>query len=291
MDKRPNSSTNINTFFRLAKTRGRVETGEIGKFVLLIGVVFILISIYWSVTSFKNLQKPMEEILSSDEDFKGMQVEVKYAKFLRKDVILFDLKKVSMKTQLMAPFKLLLNYLIRLEDGGKPYKRMEIQYKGKTRFAINRETVSALVARTYAEKPADIALDFPGLVETPGGKKPYVQPYGDEQYVAQKKYHNFEQLMDTWFLNDMRKPGTAGEKPEKKEADSGKKKPSKTSETPGEIPEIPNVIDDELTDSPDKPYEIPQEKPVEKSPVKEPAPEKPAASPTDEIPPIEPEEI
>ncbi len=286
--------------FRFTGTRGKAEVEQIGKVVLLLGVVFIAINIYWSVSSFNALQKPLQEVMASDEDYKGLLVEVKYAKFMKKDTILFNLKKVSMKTQLLAPFKLLLNYLVKMEDSGKPFERMEIQYKGKTRFALNRETVSTLVARTYAEKPIDIALDFPALVETPGGKKPYVQPHGDEQYVAQKKYHNFEQLMDTWFLNDMRKQGTAAEKTEKKETDTGNKKPAKASEAPMDIPEIPNVIEDEPGQTPDNTPVTPPKKPVVKKPVEgipveettppDMTPE-PGSSPTEEVPAIEPEEI
>ena len=292
------SGDSIKSFprFRFTKTKGRMEVEQIGKVVLLLGVVFIAVSIYWSTTSFNTLQKPMQEVLSSDEDFKGLQVEVKYAKFMKNNTILFNLKKVSMKTQLIAPFKLLLSYLVKMEDGGKPFDRIEVQYKGKTRFIINRATVSTLVARTYAEKPIDIALDFPALIETPAGKKPYVQPYGDEQYVAQKKYHNFEQLMDAWFLNDIRKKGPSEDKSDKKEAGKGKKKPGKKSESPADIPEIPNVIPDELPGTPDKIPAAPPKKPV----VKPTADEKtideteiptPGSSPTEDIPPIEPEEI
>lgn len=294
------ASINKYSRFRFSRTKGRAEVEQIGKVVLLLGVVFIAISIYWSVTSFDKLQKPLQEIITSDEEFQGLQVEVKYAKFLKKDTILFNLKKVSMKTQLMAPFKLLLSYLVKMEDNGKPFTRMEVQYKGKTRFIITAETASALVARTYAEKPVDIALDFPALVETTGGKRPYIQPYGDEQYVAQKKYHNFEQLMDTWFLNDMRKQGSAGEKPEKKEADAGKKKAGKPTEAPGDIPEIPNVVPEESSGTPETPPVVPpktpsvktpeKEKPTEEAPPTEMVPE-PGPSPTEEVPPIEPEEI
>lgn len=300
MVNKSGGSTKSYSRFRFIKTKGRAEVEQIGKVVLLLGVVFIAVSIYWSTTSFNTLQKPMQEVLTSDEAFKGMQVEVKYAKFMKKDTVLFNLKKVSMKTQLLAPFKLLLSYLVKMEDNGRSFSLMEIQYKGKTRFVVNGETVSALVARTYSEKPIDIALDFPALVETPGGKKPYVQPYGDEQYVAQKKYHNFEQLMDTWFLNEMRKQGTSGEKPEKTEADAGKKKPGKKSESPADIPEIPNVIDDEPGQPPEKAPVTPPKKPVvkptaEEKPIDEETPPDetpgPGSSPKDEVPAIEPEEI
>ena len=272
--------------YRFRNTSGKIDSEQMNKIALIIGVLFIVIAAGWSFSTSRSLQKPLQEVIKSDNSFNGIVAEVKYEKFLKKDTLIFNLKRVPVKASLVAPLELLLNFLKKMEDEGNKFETIKLQYQGKTRFMMNREAAAILVARTYNDKIENIALDFPQYVVTPGGKNPFIQPSGDPQYVIQKKYHNYEKLVKSWFLDDMKKKGEEvqaklKEKTGDKKEPSPEKPTAKKAPKDGEIPEIPEIAPEEVPEAPVKTE-------IETKETETPEPE---SSPTEEIPAIEPEQI
>jgi len=251
------------------KISGAVKFSYVRNIIIIAGCIFIILSISWYIFSYNSLQKPLQEVYSSDDDFKGIVVDVKYDGFLNRDVLIFNLKRVPEDSEKIAPFKYFLDYLVSLEENRRTFKEVLIQFRGKSKFKISGDAASKLVAQSHSRKIIDIALEFPSMVMTPGGKCPFIEPHGDPQYVIQKKAHNFEKFLQDWFLYDMSKDY----KKDKKK--TPKSEPTETIEKPappeekGGIPEIPDTL--------------PSKSPTGKTNVESPE--------TPEIPAIEPERI
>lgn len=248
------------------KTSGAVQFSYLRNTILILGCIFIVLSVSWYTFTYYSLQKPLQEVYSSDNLFKGIIVDVKYGGFLKSDVLIFNLKRVPEDSQKIAPFKYFLDYLVSVEENGRTFTEVFIQYRGKSKFKISGDAAQRLVAQSHSHKILDIALEFPPMVMTPGGEFPFIEPHGDPQYVIQKKAHNFEKFLEDWFIFNMSKDYRKDKK--KTTTPKPTKKPSSPEEK-GDIPEIPDSL-----------------------PSKSPSVEaKPEPSPTLEVPPIEPERI
>ncbi len=248
------------------KTSGTVQFSYVRNTILLLACIVIVLSVSWYTFTYYSLRKPMQEVSSSDDLFKGIVVDVKYGEFLKSDVLIFNLKKVPEDSQKIAPFKYFIDYLVSVEENGRTFTEVVLQYRGKSKFKISGDAAHKLVAKSHSQELLDIALEFPVMLMTIGGKFPFVEPQGDPQYVIQKKAHNFEKFLKDWFIFDMSKDY------KKKKKKTPTSKPTKTLAPPeekGDIPEIPDSL-----------------------PSKSPSVEaKPESSPTFEVPPIEPERI
>lgn len=198
---------------------------------MVVGILIIMILIlYWNIFEFTSLKKPLQEVYLSSKDFNGIIVTVKYAGFFQKNRLIFDMRKVPLTVEVLSPFKYLLCYLVRLEDEGREFDKIEIQYKGKTRYILSGEAMHGLSALMLYQKPEQVAMEFPPLLTDTAGKRPFLIPYGDPQYVEQKKMHNFMDFITAWFLKDMKSDGNR----------PAKKAPGKMTEKKTDIPEIPS---------------------------------------------------
>ncbi len=262
-----------NNKYRFSAIAGSIRMGPGAKTTLVLGVIIILAAVYWSVTSFNTLQKPLLEMEDGDKKYKGLIATVGYKDFFRKDTLVFDLKKVPLDLEATAPFEYLLQYLIALENKGVVFSSIEIKYKGKTKFMLDGDAVHNLAALSMTLKPLEIAVDFPPMLKKPDGKQAYTIPYGDEQWVEQKKLHNFESFLTDWYLKDLgMEVSKSGKSKETKTPEK-----SKESASPQASPNIEEIP------------EIPDETPINHPGAKDPAIN---ASPSStEVPAIEPDEI
>jgi len=273
-EKPPGAHSHGDGKIRRGPPRGKIEADQMKKLLLLIAGLIISVTVIWSAFTYYSLQQPLQEIIASDNSFEGIRVEAKYGGFLKKDVLIFNLKKVPGKAELISPFRIFYDFIIRMENDGRRFSKIKIQYKGRTKYIIDGERIHGLTALEYIHKDIlKIGLEFPNYLQTPGGRQAFVAPSGDFQYVQQKKLHNFDRFVEMWFLEDMKKKA---EKAPKKSPAPKKTKKGKKTTVPTDIPEIPNKIPDSKTPG-----------------GKISPPEKPGPKPTDidSLPPIEPEQI
>jgi hypothetical protein len=260
---------------RFHSISGSLKVGPVTKSLLILGAIFIIFSAYWSVTSFNALQKPLLEMEDNEKAFKGLIATAGYDGLFRKEILLFNLKKVPEDLEATAPFEYMLKYLITLENQGVVFNQIYIQYKGKTKFILDGDAVHNLAALSLTLKPLEIAIDFPPMLKKPDGKTAFTQPYGDPQWVEQKKIHNFKSFLTDWYLSDMNTDMKTSKKPKDKKAvekTPAAEAPASTPDTV-EIPEIPD--------------ETPGKLPVDNTPTSS-----SSASPSStDVPAIEPDEI
>lgn len=278
------------------RSSGEINMNAAGKVILILGVIFIILAVVWSVFTFTSLQQPLQEVYNNDKSLKGILAEAKYGGFMKRDTLIFNLKKVPGDAEVLGPFKYLFKYLVKLEDQGKNFDRILIQYRGKTCYVLDGTSIHDLAAQSYLNKVETIALNFPPMLKSPDGKPSFSQPHGDPQYVLQKKLHNFNDFCDKWFLINMSK-----QVKEKQKKGSGKEEPGKTKKEPGmdESPESPGEQPPEKPPKaspiiPEIPEDIPGETPnnIDASPEMQVSPEPESSpEPNGEVPPIEPEEI
>jgi hypothetical protein len=171
---------------------------------LTAAVIFCIFAIFmaigsWRIYEYFTLTRPMSEIFTNNPELKGIRAEIKYKSFLNDKDIIFNLKHIS-EPQKITPF-ILFAELAR-DIHYREYRNVYIQYRGKTKFVLNGNDFSNLGIKAQLSPVEDICVEFPPLLKRIDGLKPYNQPYGDEQWVTQKKIKNFQDFLYTWYLND-----------------------------------------------------------------------------------------
>ncbi|MCE1246624.1 MAG: hypothetical protein LWY06_08270 [Firmicutes bacterium] len=279
-----NNCRNSNIRFR--SVSGFVKIGPGARITLIVCGLFIAACIYWGVTTFNTLQKPLLDMGDGEGKYKGLIATAGYRDLFMKDVLVFDLKKVPLDLDSTAPYEYFLQYIVALENQGIVFSKVEIRYKGKTKYVLDGDAVHNLAALSITLKPLEIALLFPPMLKKADGKQAFTIPYGDEQWVEQKKINNFKTFLEDWYLKDLGTEISKKGKPkEVKTTDKpGKSTESKTPDAAPSAAPAPSsapVIED-ITEIPD---ETPGKLPLNGSP----APEE--KSPSKEVSPVEPDTL
>lgn len=252
---------------------------SVGRAALIVVIIVIVIATAWSSHENSRITRPLQVIRESDEKFKGIVAEASYGAFADTGRIVFNIKKIE-KPEEITPLILFILYAGKMNDS--TFKKVELQYKGKTKFVMEGDYFKRIGTQTQIDKPEKIAVEIPPLLKKPNGLPAFTEPFGDEQWVAQKQIKNLRDFLLDWYVNDWVEEKKAG-----LEKSSPKASPV---ESPSSIPTID--IDDKpgdgetMPEPSDSPTETPSESPTE-SPV-----ESPSASPGGkDIPVIEPEEL
>ncbi len=226
-------------------------------YVLLL-VVFVFLGVYafWSVYEFLTLKKPLQEVYETNKEFKGIIADVRYGGILSTKVLVFNLKKVPQPTKL-SPVLYFLSFAKKMEP--KTFDKVLLQYKGKTKFAIDGLKFAGLGMKAQVSPLVEVALELPTEVTTPQGLPAFQKPFGDEQWVAQKKIKNLRDFISVWYLDDwIQEAKRRGVKGIPTKRDITAKKKSETPSKPNGIPEIDVDVPEEVHPSPaNTPEEIP----------------------------------
>ena len=204
---------------------------------------------------------------SENDELKGIAVSIRYAELFRHDRIIFDLKKIKDPAK-VTPFLCLLEFAKKMSS--EPVEKVFLQYKGRTKYYVDGVDFKTLGVKASFMDPDKLMLDFPEMLKDGQGRLLFEKPYGDEQWVRQKKMKNFRVFLFNWYIDDWIFEKT------------GKKRVERTS-----LPPVvePDTYNEETT----LPEEIEAPKPSTSVPV--PPEDSPGQTVPDEMPPVEPEEF
>ncbi|HSP15751.1 MAG TPA: hypothetical protein VLV78_13480 [Thermoanaerobaculia bacterium] len=161
------------------------------KKLVLVGTPLIAALIGYSA-NLLFLQKPMNDVLKQSVAFNGMEVSAHYQYWVVPGVIVYDLRQLSFHQTPLDVQTALLEFAKKMRT--KRYSRVELSYKGTTKFSIDGDTFRQ-VGDEYAKRNFDYVLyTFPRLFRPEDGAKAPDSGVGDRDALMQ--FHK------AWYGND-----------------------------------------------------------------------------------------
>ena len=137
------------------------------KKLVFVGTPLIAALIGYSANLFL-LQEPVNEILKENNAFRGMSVSAHYEYYVVPGVVVYDLKGLSVKQTPLDVHTAFLEFAKKLKT--KRYSRVDLSYKGTTKFSIDGASFSRL-GDEYAKRNFDYVLyAFPRMFHSTDGK-------------------------------------------------------------------------------------------------------------------------
>lgn len=162
------------SFGSFLKRQLRMERVEVpipairNKRIVLVGTPLVAALIGYPANLFL-LQEPVNQVLRENNAFAGMKVSAHYEYWIVPGVVEYDLRDVSVKQTPINVHKALLEFAKRVKD--KRYSRVDLSYKGITKFSIDGEAFQKL-GNEYANENWDFVLrSFSGLFRPEPGVK------------------------------------------------------------------------------------------------------------------------
>jgi hypothetical protein len=138
------------------------------KRVVLVGTPLVAALIGYSANLLL-LQQPVDDVMKENSSLAGMQVSAHYEYWVVPGVVVYDLRGISLNQTPMDVHKALLEFAKKVRD--KRYSRVELSYKGTTKFSIDGESFRR-IGNEYAKKNYDFVLySFPKLFHAEDGAK------------------------------------------------------------------------------------------------------------------------
>lgn len=114
------------------------------------------------------LQRPIDEVIESNAAFHGMKVSAHYQYWVVPGVVVYDLKELSFRQTPIDVHTALLEFAKKVRD--KRYSRVELSYRGATKFSIDGESFAKL-GQEYEKRNYDYVLyQFPQGLDGKKGK-------------------------------------------------------------------------------------------------------------------------
>jgi hypothetical protein len=153
-------------FLAFLKRQLRIERVHVpiptmrNKKLVLVGTPLVAALVGYSANMFL-LQQPMDDVLHESAAFRGMEVSTHYQYFVVPGVVVYDLRQLSVRQTPIDVHTALLEFAKKVRD--KRYSRVELSYKGTTKFSIDGASFRRL-GEEYANKNFDYVLyTFPRL--------------------------------------------------------------------------------------------------------------------------------
>ena len=185
------------SFFRFLGRQLKMERVHVpipalrNKKLVLVGTPLVAALVGYSANLFL-LQEPMNDVLKENSSFSGMQVSTHYEYWVVPGVVVYDLRQLSFRQTPIDVHTAFLEFAKKLRD--KRYSRVELSYKGVTKFSIDGDSFRRLGVE-YANKNFDYVLyTFPRLFHAEDGAK--VPPASISDRDALLQFHK------EWYGND-----------------------------------------------------------------------------------------
>jgi hypothetical protein len=139
------------------------------------------------------LQQPVNDVLHENSAFRGMQVSAHYQYYVVPGVVVYDLRSLSVRQSPIDVHTAFLEFAKKVRD--KRYKRVELSYRGTTKFQIDGASFQELGAQ-YAKRNFDYVLyKFPRLFHA-------VSPSSQPQAATGSERDALLQFHRQWYGED-----------------------------------------------------------------------------------------
>ena len=160
--------------------------------LVLLGVVSLLL-----VVEYSDLQRPMNEVLSSDPRNSGMEVRCRYRSWTSHGVLVYDLREVPASKSQADVFRVFLQYAAKLR--GRRFDTVELGYRGRVKFLLAGEDF-AVIGRDYGtENPIYTIRTFPEKLSKPDGTRAFAGWTGGLLGVVNRQMEDFDRFHKEWY--------------------------------------------------------------------------------------------
>ena len=166
------------------------------KKLVFVGTPLIAALIGYSANLFL-LQEPVNDILHENAAFQGMEVSAHYEYWVIPGVVVYDLQGLSFRQTPIDVHTAFLEFAKELKE--KRYRRVDLSYKGDTKFTIDGASFARL-GTEYAKKNFNFVLyDFAPLFRTPKGSPAIDAQGSDRDALLQfhRRWYGEDQLTKT----------------------------------------------------------------------------------------------
>jgi predicted nucleic acid-binding Zn ribbon protein len=150
--------------------------------LVFVGTPLVAALIGYSANLFL-LQEPVNDILSENAAFRGMEVSAHYQYYLVPGVVVYDLKGLSFRQTPIDVHTAFLEFAKKLKE--KRYSRVDLSYKGTTKFSIDGASFMKL-GNEYAKRNFDYVLyNAPRQMQPASGMKPMPEKASDRDTLLE----------------------------------------------------------------------------------------------------------
>lgn len=141
------------------------------------------------------LQEPVNDIIRENAAFRGMEVSAHYQYWVVPGVVVYDLKELSFRQTPIDVHTAFLEFAKKLKE--KRYSRVELSYKGTTKFQIDGASFARL-GKEYAQRNFDYVLyTFPKLFKPADGAPIDGKTERDALLDFHRRWYGQDQLTTT----------------------------------------------------------------------------------------------
>jgi hypothetical protein len=190
------------SFWRFLKRQMKMERVSVpipamrNKKLVFVGTPLVAALVGYSANLIL-LQEPVNDVLKQSVAFQGMDVSAHYQYWVIPGVVVYDLRQVGVRQTPLDVHTAFLEFAKKVKE--KRYSRVELSYKGTTKFSIDGASFHQL-GEQYAKKNYDYALyRFPKLFHSSdGGPAPAAAGNGRDALVEfHRHWYGQDQLTRT----------------------------------------------------------------------------------------------
>ena len=169
------------------------------KILWIIGILlFCAIGIYFF--NFITLQSSINSKIAEDSRNNGISVGVHYKYYILTNTLVYNIRSISSDKAPVDVFRVFLQSSSKLKE--KSFQKVELAYKGKSKFFIKGEYFKVLGSEYDTQNPIYTTRTFPENLYLLNGEPAYSQWTGGFLGVASKQMDDFKDAYTKWFLND-----------------------------------------------------------------------------------------
>jgi predicted nucleic acid-binding Zn ribbon protein len=166
------------------------------KKLVFVGTPLIAALIGYSANLFL-LQEPVNDVLKENSALAGMHVSAHYQYWVIPGVVIYDIEGLSAKQTPLDVHTAFVEFASKLKE--KRYSRVELSYKGTTKFSMNGEGFQR-VGIEYARKNLAFALyGLPHLLQPENGTQAIDKANSDRDALLEfhRRWYGDDQLTKT----------------------------------------------------------------------------------------------
>lgn len=146
-------------------------------------------------------QQPLREVSAADPRNAGISAWAHLKYGVLPGTLVFDLRGISPTNSMADVFRLLLQYAQTMQFSR--FERVELAYRGQTRFVLEGDYFAQLGAEFGEQNPVYTMRTFTEHVYAPGGEAAFGTWTGGLLGVLGKQLEDFNEFHRRWYLNDL----------------------------------------------------------------------------------------
>ncbi len=172
---------------------------------IIIAIAVFAIAIGVGAGNYALVHRAMREAINSDARNVGLVFYAYHEKLVIPDVIVLDLRDVSLKNSPADVFRILLQFAAKQKE--KNYQRIILSFRGEPRFQLKGEYFKTLGVEYGSQNPVYTMRTLPENVSNIDGTPAFGTWTGGLLGVLGKQMEDFAEFHKRWYINSLANGG------------------------------------------------------------------------------------